>query len=1053
MARSRRSWLATVVGGAAALLLAGCGDDPVSPEERVATVSVSPDSAALTEIGGTRSFSATARDDAGERLPQVRFEWSSSDRTVATVSPDGRVTAGSEGTAEIRASAGGVADTASLIVDEPAEPTGPPPQDQDTRVVKGQIDAPEGSPVEPVDMTVSSLVDEDVTDSTGDYAVHVHDAEAPSFVGAFSPDGDVVMMAAAFPGEGTADPADELAWSRLLDTELRTDARATAEALVFSTPVFGGASADDYRRARDAIEGSARFAALVSRVESFLRSPSELDQGLFGDEVYADLAPLAEEVAVEALGGSPSGGARGDLGPVDDDPTFSLNESGEIVVHNPDMVHRGVQFVDPLDGTESGALVPRTTIDWVFDVPPLEFGDARKTLGPMPGMSDVWVSSGFNFDEPLDAENWRPGLLNLGTLGTFAIDLIGPDVPGVEELPQCVLGEVAAGGAGRIEGVLNGLLAIRDNGGLAGVAAGTAVNAVVDHLTACVPAVADTQLKDAFAELFETVWDAAFDVLTAGKAVQFVNDWMIEDALTDTPFPDGLGGRYVQRYALFSSGDGLTATRGGALFLDWSPNEPAEFVLDGAGASVAGPPTRRYDLRKGTHQWSLRGDFRNESGSFEVQRAGWHTESLDLIRAVDVAISPTSASLAVNQTQQFSATGLDAEGNEVGLPAAASWSSTDPAVAEVDDSGVATALSPGQTEIVVEVPDVGTASAVLEVIAAEATPSASADDGEMNPEGPDSGTMELCVTVFGVDGEKIAGLGASAYSIPDVSTGGGILQFTARTVSKPSCPQRGPLSAALVVDQSGSMSSSDPSEARLTGVKQFAREMTSGDEVALFTFDDVVRQRSGFTSSPTGLDDAVDALGFPGGRTAVYDAGVEACDFVSASARNSNRAIMLLSDGLDNESTASLSDLVDFCSDRGVRVYTAGFADSPPENLAEIAGRTGGRAVFSQEVDIILSAIRALPATIRGDVCPDCVEFDVAATGLDLTQGGTASGTVSADLSATAALSAGVVRFYNATVDQVNTVSAPFHVEWSATAAAPAPGGDDPARRGSSDGP
>jgi hypothetical protein len=65
--------------------------------------------------------------------------------------------------------------------------------------------------------------------------------------------------------------------------------------------------------------------------------------------------------------------------------------------------------------------------------------------------------------------------------------------------------------------------------------------------------------------------------------------------------------------------------------------------------------------------------------------------------AGQVIVTPDSASIPVGGTQQFTATVLDLHGNP--LAASVSWSSSNPGVATVDASGLATGLSVGQTTI------------------------------------------------------------------------------------------------------------------------------------------------------------------------------------------------------------------------------------------------------------------------------------------------------------------------------------------------------------------
>src|SRR5579863_9946975 len=63
-----------------------------------------------------------------------------------------------------------------------------------------------------------------------------------------------------------------------------------------------------------------------------------------------------------------------------------------------------------------------------------------------------------------------------------------------------------------------------------------------------------------------------------------------------------------------------------------------------------------------------------------------------------IAITPTSASIAMGGMEQFKAVAMDANGNTV-KNAALLWSSSNTAVATVDNSGLATATAVGSTQI------------------------------------------------------------------------------------------------------------------------------------------------------------------------------------------------------------------------------------------------------------------------------------------------------------------------------------------------------------------
>ncbi|WP_419941105.1 leucine-rich repeat domain-containing protein [Candidatus Palauibacter sp.] len=85
----------------------------VAPPVVPASLSVAPDSAALTYIGETVQFTATVRGGTGT-AGAVR--WASTDEAVVTVDGGGLVTARGNGTAEVRASAGDLSDAAAVVV-------------------------------------------------------------------------------------------------------------------------------------------------------------------------------------------------------------------------------------------------------------------------------------------------------------------------------------------------------------------------------------------------------------------------------------------------------------------------------------------------------------------------------------------------------------------------------------------------------------------------------------------------------------------------------------------------------------------------------------------------------------------------------------------------------------------------------------------------------------------------------------------------------------------------------------------------------------------------
>lgn len=90
----------------------------VSPE--VDRMVVSPSTDSVDALGGRAALSADARDANGHPVAAAEARWASSDSSVAAVDSAGTVTGGMPGEADIVATAAGAADTARIVVVDPA---------------------------------------------------------------------------------------------------------------------------------------------------------------------------------------------------------------------------------------------------------------------------------------------------------------------------------------------------------------------------------------------------------------------------------------------------------------------------------------------------------------------------------------------------------------------------------------------------------------------------------------------------------------------------------------------------------------------------------------------------------------------------------------------------------------------------------------------------------------------------------------------------------------------------------------------------------------------
>ena len=117
-----QSGLVTAVGSGITNITAAAntvsGSSSVTVAQAVTSVDVSPAAPSLASLGETAQLAVTARDANANAVAGRAFAWTSSDEGVASVGGSGEVTAVANGSATITATTGGIAGTASVLVDQ-----------------------------------------------------------------------------------------------------------------------------------------------------------------------------------------------------------------------------------------------------------------------------------------------------------------------------------------------------------------------------------------------------------------------------------------------------------------------------------------------------------------------------------------------------------------------------------------------------------------------------------------------------------------------------------------------------------------------------------------------------------------------------------------------------------------------------------------------------------------------------------------------------------------------------------------------------------------------
>jgi Ca-activated chloride channel family protein len=172
--------------------------------------------------------------------------------------------------------------------------------------------------------------------------------------------------------------------------------------------------------------------------------------------------------------------------------------------------------------------------------------------------------------------------------------------------------------------------------------------------------------------------------------------------------------------------------------------------------------------------------------------------------------------------------------------------------------------------------------------------------------------VSVSVVVKDQKGRPVTGLSRKSFELFDAGRPREISDFRSEASS---------VSVAIVLDTSGSMHISGKWNSAREAVTKIANELERGrDHIALFAFDNQLHVVQPFTTSPSEVVDALSKIQ-PWGSTAMFDAIAETSKRLEAEGA-SRRAIVVITDGLDNRSKLDATDVSATASAIDVPVYS-----------------------------------------------------------------------------------------------------------------------------------
>jgi VWFA-related protein len=181
-----------------------------------------------------------------------------------------------------------------------------------------------------------------------------------------------------------------------------------------------------------------------------------------------------------------------------------------------------------------------------------------------------------------------------------------------------------------------------------------------------------------------------------------------------------------------------------------------------------------------------------------------------------------------------------------------------------------------------------------------------------------------------------------------------------------------PLRVGLLIDASNSIRERFLFEQQAT--EQFLQSIIrpNSDKAFVLAFDEVPEVTQDFTNDMDKLRAGINVIR-PGGGTAMWDAVYYACRDKMMKEKNSTpvrRAIILVSDGDDNQSRVLRQEAIEMAQRAEVIVYTistnlSNIHDTGDHNLQALADATGGRAFYPYKLQDLADDFSEIQGELR----------------------------------------------------------------------------------------
>ncbi|NMB62907.1 MAG: VWA domain-containing protein [Chloroflexi bacterium] len=182
----------------------------------------------------------------------------------------------------------------------------------------------------------------------------------------------------------------------------------------------------------------------------------------------------------------------------------------------------------------------------------------------------------------------------------------------------------------------------------------------------------------------------------------------------------------------------------------------------------------------------------------------------------------------------------------------------------------------------------------------------------------------------------------------------------------------------LLIDNSGSMNFSNKLETAKSAASSYVEQMRSSDSAGIITFNTQVQTVQGITSDKETLLAGIAGIRAQG-DTAMWDALLKAIGTLNPLA--GRKAIILLTDGMDNQSQNSSDEILQAIGASGLSISTIGFGTQPSENenpdeyegidentLRNLAQNAGGIYGYVQDAQELVGLYTNIRQSLQSEV-------------------------------------------------------------------------------------